>query len=241
MRWYVWLMVLLAWVGVGDTARAAGKTIGVFVALCDNEHQGIVKVPAAIGNGEDPEQNLYWGSGEGFKTVFDRSANWKLVSHKDEADGDVLRSRIYEAKEGQTRLEARAYRGQAIKKCLQDYEEAVRIGKYDLVVFVGHNGLMDFELPAVQKAKDQAKRPDCMVLCCKSQEYFEKRLATAGGRPVLLTTQLMYPGSFLVEAGLKEWLAGGTVGTIREKAGAAYAKNQKITPQGALRVFAEIR
>ena len=35
------------------------KTIHVFVALCDNENQGIVKVPAVIGNGQDARNNLY--------------------------------------------------------------------------------------------------------------------------------------------------------------------------------------
>ncbi|WP_316785612.1 hypothetical protein [Pedobacter frigiditerrae] len=37
------------------------KTIHVFVALCDNKYQGIVPVPKAIGNGQDPDNNLYWG------------------------------------------------------------------------------------------------------------------------------------------------------------------------------------
>ncbi len=40
----------------------AVRTIHVFVALADNQNQGIVPVPAALGNGEDPERNLYWGS-----------------------------------------------------------------------------------------------------------------------------------------------------------------------------------
>lgn len=30
------------------------RTIHVFVALCDNEHQGIVPVPEIFGNGDDP-------------------------------------------------------------------------------------------------------------------------------------------------------------------------------------------
>ncbi len=37
------------------------KVIHVFVALCDNKYQGIVSVPASIGNGQDPKTNLYWG------------------------------------------------------------------------------------------------------------------------------------------------------------------------------------
>ncbi len=35
------------------------KTIHVFVALCDNEHQGIVPVPKTLGDGKDACNNLY--------------------------------------------------------------------------------------------------------------------------------------------------------------------------------------
>ncbi|HBH24362.1 MAG TPA: hypothetical protein DDY13_13175 [Cytophagales bacterium] len=40
------------------------RTIHVFVALCDNEHQGIVPVPNTLGNGKDPNSNLYWGAAQ---------------------------------------------------------------------------------------------------------------------------------------------------------------------------------
>jgi len=35
------------------------RVIHILVALCDNENQGIVPVPKAIGNGQDPGNNLY--------------------------------------------------------------------------------------------------------------------------------------------------------------------------------------
>ena len=41
--------------------ESPARTVHVFVALADNLHQGIVPVPAKLGNGEDPEHNLYWG------------------------------------------------------------------------------------------------------------------------------------------------------------------------------------
>lgn len=66
---------------------AAEKTVGVFVALADNEHQGIVPVPKALGIGDDPERNLYWGSADGLATVFNRSQQWKLTEHTDTANG----------------------------------------------------------------------------------------------------------------------------------------------------------
>ena len=40
----------------------AGRVAHVIVALADNRYQGIVPVPPAIGNGDDPDRNLYWGT-----------------------------------------------------------------------------------------------------------------------------------------------------------------------------------
>ena len=48
----------------------AQRVIHIVVALCDNQYQGIVKVPAGIGNGQDARTNLYWGAGYGVKTQF---------------------------------------------------------------------------------------------------------------------------------------------------------------------------
>ncbi len=52
----------------------------VLVALADNQFQGIVPVPPAIGNGDDFNRNLYWGAGYGVPTFFKRSADWELVA-----------------------------------------------------------------------------------------------------------------------------------------------------------------
>ena len=54
------------------------KSIHIFVALCDNENQGIVKVPASIGNGQKPSTNLYWGCGYGIKTFFKKLGGGRL-------------------------------------------------------------------------------------------------------------------------------------------------------------------
>ncbi|MDB6004594.1 MAG: hypothetical protein JWR15_1581, partial [Prosthecobacter sp.] len=59
-------------------AVAQTKRIHVFVALADNASQGIAPVPAKIDNGDDAEENLYWGNSEGFKSIFARSKSWKL-------------------------------------------------------------------------------------------------------------------------------------------------------------------
>src|SRR5207249_4829544 len=45
-----------------SSPRNSAKVIHVVVALCDNQYQGIVPVPALIGNGDNPAKNLYWGA-----------------------------------------------------------------------------------------------------------------------------------------------------------------------------------
>ena len=220
---------------------AAERTIGVFIALADNKHQGIVPVPEAIGNGDDPERNLYWGTADGLRGFFDRSKEWKLTQNNDSAgSGDILRTRTYRRTKSGTVLSARAYRGASIRKCLADFESAVQRGSYDLVVFIGHNGLMDFDLPKPVRSEKSNRRPDCIVLCCRSESYFKPRLEELGGRPVLLTKQLMYPGAFILAAVVEDWETGANLGRIRERAAAAYASNQKISQKAALGVFSDL-
>jgi len=223
-------------------ALSADKTIGVFVALADNQNQGIVPVSEAIGKGDDPERNLYWGTTEGLKGVFDRSKEWKLTEKIDSpVNTEILRIRAYRNAKKNAVLHARAYKGSAIKECIRDFEAAVQSGSFDMVVFIGHNGLMDFDLPRPMKSEIQAKTPDCVVLCCKSERYFKTRIEAAGGRPVLLTTQLMYPGAFILHAVADSWLDGKDLSTVRESAGIAYAQNQKLSKKAGMGVFAELR
>ena len=199
---------------------AADRTIGVFVALADNATQGIVPVPAAIGNGDDPDRNLYWGTAEGLRGVFDRSKEWTPAEKDDSpADSDIVRIRAYRHAKTGAVLKAKAYRGAAIKRCIQDFESAIQTGAFDMVVFIGHNGLMDFDLPAPTRPAIQTRTADAVVLCCRSEAYFRRRVESAGGRPILLTTQLMYPGAFILHAVAEAWLNGSSIDEVRERAG----------------------
>lgn len=217
---------------------AAERSIRVFVALADNASQGIAPVPPKIGNGDNPDDNLYWGCTEGFNGVFRKSAQWRLVRSQTDVDSDVLRRLECVHASGQARLQADAYRGSAIKKCLQDFEACLASNTYDLVVYIGHNGLMDFnlELPAApEKNKTRA-----VALCCKSEAYFKSRIEKLKAKPVLLTTQLMYPGAFILRAALEPWLKMEGLAEIRAAAGRAYAANQGISVRAAAGVFAKL-
>ena len=59
-----------------------GETVSIHIRipLCDNDYQGVVPVPAKLGNGKDLRNNLYWGAKYGFKSYFKNYTDWTLVS-----------------------------------------------------------------------------------------------------------------------------------------------------------------
>jgi hypothetical protein len=232
MRWMVFLWILAPWVS------AAPKKVAVFVALCDNVSQGIVPVPARIGNGDKPADNLYWGCSDGLAGCFGAGKAWKLLRKEVPADRRILERRVYQSASGDIEITAEAWRGAEIKACLGAFEAALVAGKHDLCAYIGHNVLMDGEVapPAVKAAKSC----DAVVLCCMSDPYFRTRLEALGVRPLILTTQLMYPGSFILRDALPVWSKGGSLEKIRDAAAAAYSRNQKISVKAAKGVFADL-
>ena len=165
-----------------------------------------------------------------------------MVDKNETPQGEVVLSRRTYRRVGVNLVMiARAYRGSAMKHCIQDFEGAVAHGAFDMVVFIGHDGLMDFQLPMPAKAADQRKTPDCMALCCLSENYMKPRLLAAGGRPVVLTTQKMYPGAFILEAVANTWEAGRDLNKMRESAGISYSLNQKISKKAAMGVFSNLK
>jgi hypothetical protein len=242
----LWLMVCAG--GVWGESRA----IHVFVALCDNVHQGIVPVPEPLGNGEDPGNNLYWGALYGTKAFLKRSGDWTVVATVKEPSSVVLERVVLKHKGGGAYLVADAYRGREIKRAVGDFlaaaggRSAARLrqgddsigiyGAADLVVYVGHNGLMEFDVAQPEReAKAGAKQ--AMVLACKSKPYFGPRLAKLGCRSVLLTTGFMAPEAYTLEAALAGWLAKESGAQIRDRAARAYHKYQKCGLKGARRLF----
>ena len=160
-------------------AQSGPRTIHAFVALADNKNQGIVPVAAILGNGEDPEHNLYWGSAYGVKTYFARSADWQLIASRQKPKPEILERCIFKHRTQNVYLIADAYRGSRIKQAIVDFLEAAAGGEVesvpvktgeqtlalnarggaDLVAYAGHDGLMDFQLRcASAEQKRQAAR-----------------------------------------------------------------------------------
>jgi hypothetical protein len=231
----------------------AERVVHVFVALCDNASQRIQPVPAKIGNGDDPANNLYWGCDDGVRTVFSRSKAWKRVSAADpDGDGPILERLVFYNAAANAWLVADGYRGKEIKRCLTDYLSAMAGnlkvdaaagsrtvaagGAADLVAYAGHDGLMEFTLETPVPAPG-SKPKAAISICCISQAYFTSHMKALKATPLLLTTQLMYPAGQIIHEGVNGWLEGKDGKACVQLAAAAYAKNQKISVKAAAGVF----
>ncbi len=234
-----------------------GKLVHVLVALCDNENQGIVPVSAALGNGEDPERNLYWGAAFGIKTFFTKSKEWQLVSKTIDPKYAVMERLVFKHRSKNVYLVADAYKGIEIQRAIADFlasasghlNEAIEVsmdaknlklqigGGADLLAFVGHNGLMDFSLPEYPKKQDDARR-EAIILSCASKSYFTAPLKLTGAQPLLWTTNLMAPEAYILKSALDGWMLGEDNERIRQRAAEAYNSYQKCGLKAARALFA---
>lgn len=231
----------------------ASKTIHVVVALCDNQFQGIVPVPARIGNGDDPANNLYWGAGFGVKNFFKKATNWTLLATLNNPKPIVLERLIFKHKTKAVYLVADAYRGREIKQSIVDFFDfaaghkteainanAINIdagGNADLLAYVGHDGLMEFKLDQLPTKADDSERT-AIMLACISKNYFAEPLKATGAKPLLWTTGLMAPEAYVLKAAIDGWVAKESDQQIRTRAAAAYHQYQRCGMKAAMRLFA---
>ncbi len=251
MRASMYIAIVLGLV-VCPAAQGKSRSIHVFVALCDNEHQGIVPVPKKLGDGDDPANNLYWGALYGTKAFLKRSKDWTLLASQKRPSELILERAVFKHATKDAYLVADAYRGAEIKRAVQGFVNATagknrtRLkcgdasiaigGAADLVVYVGHNGLMEFTVGR-PKLPAGAGRRDAIVLACKTKPYFQPHLAALQCRAVLLTTGFMAPEAYTLQAALAGWLADETGAQIKDRAARAYHEYQKCGLKAARRLF----
>ncbi|MFD0863502.1 hypothetical protein ACFQ1M_14900 [Sungkyunkwania multivorans] len=228
------------------------KIIHVYVALCDNVNQGIVPVSRSLGNGQNPKTNLYWGALYGVKTHFKRSGDWEYLGSLLNGNPKILERVLFKHRETGTYLLADAYDGSEIKQATIDFLKAAsgkdqeklildKQGLYfgggaDLVAYVGHDGLMEFELDIELEPDDDAKR-DAIVLACFSKDYFKPYIKNTGANPLVWSTGLMSPEAYTLKQAIDGWISGETDAQIRERAAAAYHQYQKCGMRGARRLL----
>lgn len=223
------------------------RSIHIFVALCDNKYQGIVPVPKGIGNGQDPNSNLYWGCGYGIRTYFKKSAEWQFLQSK-KVNDVILERLVFKLATKNIYLIADAYDGQYIKQCTEDFLHSAcgkmsdtypvgdkQIGMHgnaQMLAYIGHDGLMDFELSDTFVNSDNKKR-DVIILACYSKHYFSKHLKAAQVNPLVWSTNLMAPEAYTVHDAISGYVNNESNEQIRTRAANAYAKYQKCGVKAA--------
>jgi hypothetical protein len=215
--------------------------VHIFVPLCDNEHQGIVPVGKSLGNGKNLKTNLYWGAGYGIKTHFRRNPKWKLVSEQKNIDTNILErvifTRQYDPKT-KVVLIADAYRGDRMEACLREYfnslsgirkdtiyatDDSLNLAKIrDLLIFNGHNGLMDTDMEWIDNEDNITK--DAAVIACLSANYFMERLNYLKAYPLVTTLSLLPPEAYITEGIIDAWALDKKEEEIRLSAGNAMYK-----------------
>lgn len=232
-----------------ERIKNSSRVIHVLVALCDNENQGIVPVPAHLGNGEDPDRNLYWGAAYGIKTYFGKSTNWSKVAEFDKPADDVLERIVFKHRSHDIFLIADAYRGSRMRQMVDVFFSAASgkdienisvqdltiqgLGSSDMIVFVGHNGLMDFKYNGGAMRNVDGREREAVILACASRNYFSKHLKPTGSTPLLWTTNLMAPEAYILHDAIEGWARGESDQQIRSRAAGAYAKYQRISQKAA--------
>jgi hypothetical protein len=233
--------------------------IHVFVGLCDNVNQGIVPVAPSLGNGDDAPRNLYWGAAFGYKTFFNKSRDWQLVSSQPGPDNAqfIVERIVLKRRDRDVFLVADAYRGSEILRATMNFLQAAAgepgetisvvvdnksyslhlHGGADLVAYAGHDGLMDFQLSTLPKKRDDKAR-DAIILACASKSYFDKALRVTGATPLLWTTNLMAPEAYILSAAVDGWLNHETDEQIRMRAAKAYDQYQHCGMKSASALFA---
>lgn len=227
------------------------KVIHTLVALCDNKYQGIVPVPAKIGNGQDPANNLYWGCSLGIKSFFKKSKDWMLVKTYT-VDSIILERLVFKHQTKNYYFVADAYDGKAIKQCTKDFLKSCAGIKKDTIVlngktigingfaklvnYIGHDGLMEFTLNEAYQNVD-GKQRDAIILACISKSYFTPYLKPTNANPLVWTTGLMAPEAYTLYDAISMYIKNKTKTEIVQAAALAYAKYQKCSIKAASKLL----
>lgn len=245
------IFLLLFFIGLKVSAQQ--KSIHVFVALCDNENQGIIPVPKSLGNGQDAKSNLYWGAMYGIKSFFRyKSENWEYIKSYGRLNSVVIERIVFKHKREDIYLIADAYDGAFIKKCTEDFllasnaqgKQTIELegksigigGNADLLAYIGHDGLMEFEVD-LNYVSTSSNPKETIILACISRDYFSEEIKAAGATPLLWTTGLMAPEAYSLEAALEGWVNAESNLEVKERAAQAYHKYQKCDIKGARGLF----
>lgn len=246
------LSLLLCFLLAYFSGSSATRVVHVIVALADNEHQQIVKLPGAFGDGRSPNSNINWGAGHGLRSHFDWAPEWERMEAKNPELAHILERAVWKHRDSAIYLIADAYDGRNLREATEDLllfasgggagliglggKVIPSGGGADLIAYIGHNGLMDIKVEKVFRPADE-NRNEVMILAPLSRGFFANPIRATGARPVLWTTGLLSTEAYTLRDALLGWVARETDEEICERAAKAYDLYQKTGIAGARRLF----
>jgi hypothetical protein len=225
---------------VADDLRAGQPLIvEVIVPLCDN---AIIRCGGhGLGDGDDPERNLYWGTSGGFRGWFGRrGSGWTLVSADRPQLASVAEHRVWRRRvvpgafwrrRGVTRpfdvlVDATAMRGSHIDEAASAFAGILYADSPHIVAWVGHNRWMDYvgwRWPA-EVAGTRVK--GFIALACMTQPHFAG-VGGPGRVPLLTTTDFLFAGAHAFAGAVEAFAEGNGYRAIRDGAAQAYAAGER--------------
>lgn len=219
---------------------AAPVDVLVVVPLCDGARLACGN--GALGDPRSLDGNLYWGARFGAERFLKDRAGITVTESK-AGVAPVLRElhlvRRAEKGEREVRATLVAFDGERIDDALAYFLDAVRLRRADLVVWAGHDRLMDVAAPELGRASRPAS---VAVLACESERYFGPALDAMGARAVALTRTFMAPEGYLLDALVVSVARNGPDERelLRQALVGAYARWQKISAKSAATVFSRL-
>ncbi|MGB0906876.1 MAG: hypothetical protein ACPGVT_05225 [Maricaulaceae bacterium] len=238
--------LLAATTPLPNIAVASQKAMSarVFVSLADNDYQGIVPIPSALGKGDNARNNLYWGALYGIKTYFSKNPHWTVTPARHSSPRVLDAIWITPKSHPDIRIFAEAWHGAYQKETLEYYQKALtRIDDDNsLVAFVGHNPLMDLTAPDLEITQDiiqanKSRHRKSAVLACKSASYFTDFIRKAGVEDYVMTHGLMAPEAYALEGILSAWINGDDAIKARQNAASKYSQYQNIPLSNSQKLF----
>jgi hypothetical protein len=236
-----------------DLRSGLPLSIRVFVALCDNDSQGIVPVKnRRICDGDVPEENLYWATDGGIDSYL-RKQRYRL-ERESRGDDEILIEREWSTRlpasaalraRGvagpiEVRVTALAYRGSSIASAMRDYLHAARRPQPSdhVIGYIGHNYLLDVDDPASLVPTPNVYEPrGTFALSCLGHGTILPLITLRGVHVLLLNRSLTYPGAWTL-GGIVEGLVRGEDGRGIQRAATAHFARGKGKPAATLaRVF----
>jgi len=92
-------------------------------------------------------------------------------------------------------------------------------------------------VPSVQRIESDEAARAAVVLACLSRIYFLEHLQVADAQSLLLTTGLMAPEAYTLEAAVRAWVGGGSTTAVRAAAAGAYHQYQNCGLGAARNLF----